>query len=241
VGASPITHLVTLSFDDGFRKSFAETARIHEELSLKACLNVFTESCKSSFKKPDSGHNAATGDWELWNELAGRGHEVMPHGYDHSNHARIPFEDSRWRIETSIGEFERNLKGFKIGEAVFNFPYNAASAAVLSYMDVSSNVGGYRIGGGWYNVFPSGEARRINTSGHGPENCESHLDAQLEEFLAGSGGWFVYNLHGLDGEGWGPVGSDYLRRLLTRLLERDGVEILPAAAALKKYGARRPA
>lgn len=230
------THLVTLSFDDGFRKSFSETARIHEALGLKACLNVFTESCKSSFTPPDPSHNAATGDWDLWNELAGRGHEIMPHGYDHSNHARIPFEDSRWRIETSIGEFERNLKGFKPAEAVFNFPYNAASAEVVSYMDAASPVRGYRLGGGWLNDFPSKKSRRISNSGYGPGNCESHLDAGLKEFLSGAGGWFVYNLHGLDEEGWGPVGSEYLRRLLERLLKTPGVEVIPAAAALGKYG-----
>lgn len=40
-----------------------------------------------------------------------------------------------------------------------------------------------------------------------------------------------YNLHGLDGEGWGPVGGDTLDRLLERLAER-GVRVLPITAAL---------
>ena len=34
------THLLTLSFDDGFRKSFYRIAEIHETYGLKACLNV---------------------------------------------------------------------------------------------------------------------------------------------------------------------------------------------------------
>ena len=36
MGNAPVSHLVTLSFDDGFRKSFGETARIYEEFGLKA-------------------------------------------------------------------------------------------------------------------------------------------------------------------------------------------------------------
>ena len=33
-------HLVTLSFDDGFKKSFARIAEIYEKHKLSACLNV---------------------------------------------------------------------------------------------------------------------------------------------------------------------------------------------------------
>jgi hypothetical protein len=33
-------HLITLSFDDGFEKSFTKTAEIHESFGLKACLNI---------------------------------------------------------------------------------------------------------------------------------------------------------------------------------------------------------
>ena len=34
------SHLVTLSFDDGFKKSFARIAEIYEKHKLSACLNV---------------------------------------------------------------------------------------------------------------------------------------------------------------------------------------------------------
>jgi len=38
--ASGKLHIVSLSFDDGFRKSFIRTAEIYEKFGLSACFNV---------------------------------------------------------------------------------------------------------------------------------------------------------------------------------------------------------
>ena len=227
-------HLITLSFDDGFRKSFTRTAEIYEASGLAACLNIFSMSCERAFKSPDEYHNVSTGTWELWNELAARGHEIMPNGYDHSNHARIPLEESRKKIDLCLEAFNKNMKGFNQAEAVFNFPYNSSTPEVEAYL--VGKVRGIRTGGSTENPWPAKELVRLGNAAFGPGNCEAHLDRHLERFLAGPEGWFVYNLHGLNDEGWGPIGEDYLRRLLERLLKIEGVEMLPAAAALKKYG-----
>ena len=45
----------------------------------------------------------------------------------------------------------------------------------------------------------------------------------------------VFNTHGLDDEGWGPIRASYLEGLLERLLAIDTVEILPSGRALAKY------
>jgi hypothetical protein len=71
----------------------------------------------------------------------------------------------------------------------------------------------------------------VTCVGFGPERCDDHLSRTIESFLAGGPGWLCYNLHGLDGEGWGPVGSDTLDRLLEDLGAR-GVRVLPITAAL---------
>jgi len=47
LGAEPAVisgkpHVVTLSFDDGFKKSFLRTAEIYEKHKLSACLNIVT-------------------------------------------------------------------------------------------------------------------------------------------------------------------------------------------------------
>ncbi len=50
--------------------------------------------------------------------------------------------------------------------------------------------------------------------------------------LAQDSGWLIFNTHGLDGEGWGPIRSAYLERLLNWLLAVESVEILPTGKAL---------
>src|SRR5438105_15713626 len=73
--------------------------------------------------------------------------------------------------------------------------------------------------------------RRVTCIGFGPDRCDDHLLRTVESFLAGPPGWLCYNLHGLDEEGWGPVGSDTLDLLLERLVA-CGVRVLPVTAAL---------
>ena len=47
------THLISFSFDDGFKNSFLKLADIHEEYGLKACLNVIASGHFPDFKKVD--------------------------------------------------------------------------------------------------------------------------------------------------------------------------------------------
>jgi len=50
--------------------------------------------------------------------------------------------------------------------------------------------------------------------------------------LAKESGWLIFNPHGLDDEGCGPIRTSDLERLLERLLEHESAEILPAGKAL---------
>jgi peptidoglycan/xylan/chitin deacetylase (PgdA/CDA1 family) len=77
-------HIVTLSFDDGFKKSSNKTAEIYEKHKLSACINVVASAHMKDFRPPDY-HNVPRGDFGLWNDLKARGHEVMPHSYKHAN------------------------------------------------------------------------------------------------------------------------------------------------------------
>ena len=58
------------------------------------------------------------------------------------------------------------------------------------------------------------------------------MDSEIEKLLAQDSGWLIYNTHGLDDEGWGPIRAAYLEKLLERLLAIDSVKIMPAAKAL---------
>jgi len=52
--------------------------------------------------------------------------------------------------------------------------------------------------------------------------------------LARESGWLIFNTHGLDEEGLGPIRASYLEAFLERLLTLDTVEILPAGRALAR-------
>ena len=82
------------------------------------------------------------------------------------------------------------------------------------------------------NPLPHKGQVKLTCSGYGPGNCEQHLNSEIDKLLAKDSGWLIYNTHGLDDEGWGPIRASYLEKLLERLLAIDSVKILPAASAL---------
>jgi len=221
-------HVVTLSFDDGFEQSSIRTAEIFERHGLVAELHVLaaghlgepSESWHSKWRK---------GDFGLWNELKARGQHVMPHGYRHANKAELPLAEAQRLIERCLEVFADELEGFEASQASFAFPYNRSSPALETWL--GDRVRAFRTGGDPVMSLPQRGQRGVTCVTFGPERCDEHLVRTIESFLSGPSGWLCYNLHGLDDEGWGPVGSDTLDRLLERLLAR-GAHVLPITAAL---------
>ena len=76
---------------------------------------------------------------------------------------------------------------------------------------------------------------KLTCTSFGPGNGEHAIDREIEKLLASKTGWLIFNTHGLDKEGWGPIRADYLDRLLDRLTAMKSVAVLPAAGALAKY------
>ena len=64
------------------------------------------------------------------------------------------------------------------------------------------------------------------------EAIDEHLEKTINAFLEGPPGWLIYNTHGIDDEGWGPVSAVYLDELLDRLTRLPGVSVLPVIPAL---------
>ena len=223
-------HIVTLSFDDGFKKSFVRTAEIYEKHKLSACLNVVAAGLPEDKYIKES----PLGDFGLWNELKKRGHEVMPHGYRHENLPSLSFEEGKGLIRRCLDVFAEKLEGFDAKQAIFNFPYNASTPELETWLP--TQVRAFRTGGGAINRLPHKEQTKLTCTSFGPANCEKAIDREIERLLARQSGWLIFNTHGLDQEGWGPIRASYLERLLERLLKIETVEILPAGKALAKYG-----
>lgn len=229
------THILTLSFDDGFRKSSIRTAKIYEKYGLKACFNIIASAHLPSFKPADEYQAASPiGDFELWNRLKARGHEIMPHGHRHANLRALPHEEATDLILQSLDIFDKELKGFDRKKAVFNFPFNASTPELDAWLP--KHVRAFRAGGGAVNPWPHRGQVKLTTGGAGGKGTtEENLDRTIDDFLTGPTGWCLITLHGLDGEGWKPIRSNYLDRLLDRLIPIHTLDIQPAAAALEKY------
>jgi peptidoglycan/xylan/chitin deacetylase (PgdA/CDA1 family) len=221
-------HVVTLSFDDGFERSSLRTAEIFERHGLVAELNVVAAG---HLGEPQNAWHSRwrNGDFELWNELKARGHHVMPHGYRHANKAELPLHEAQRLIERCLDAFATELDGFEASLASFAFPYNRSSPALEAWL--AGRVRAFRTGGDPVMPLPRPDQQRVKCASFGPERCDEHLVETVESFLAGPPGWLCYNLHGLDDEGWGPVGGDTLDGVLERLVARD-VDVLPITAAL---------
>ena len=51
------------------------------------------------------------------------------------------------------------------------------------------------------------------------------VEKSINRFLESNGGWLILTLHGLDNEGWGPLSSNYLDKLLNRLIKVNYLKI----------------
>jgi peptidoglycan/xylan/chitin deacetylase (PgdA/CDA1 family) len=229
-GQAAKTHFVTLSFDDGFKKSSIRTAEIFEKHNLTACINVIATAHLPDFVLPNEYHRWPVGDFHLWNELQERGHEIMPHGYKHANKRELPLAESQDLIRRCLDVFTKELKGFDAKKAVFNFPFNASTPAVEEWL--AGQVLAFRTGGPAINEPPRRGRSKLTCTSFGPDNIDAHLLGEIDKLLAQPSGWLIYNTHGLDEEGWGPLSSSVLDRLLARLVAIPHVSVVPAGRAL---------
>lgn len=234
------THILTLSFDDGFKKSFYKIAQIHEDFGLRACLNVIASGHLPGFKAvgqyilPE-----LLGNFDDWNTLKQRGHEIMPHSWSHLDKTKLPVDEAKELILKCLDFFETHLEGYQSGQAVYNFPFNASNEELDLF--TLTRVKAIRTGG-WMvlkdtrvNPKPGPDrTRRLGCWSEGPGNIDHWVDDQVNTFLSGPGGWLILNLHGLDDEGWGPVSAEYLRRLLRRLTTINNLELLPAGEVVNR-------
>ncbi len=237
---TPITHYLSFSFDDGFLKSFNRAAEIHEEYGLKGCFNVIATAHLPSFRQvgdyiiPD-----LMGSFNDWNRLVSKGHEVMPHTWEHLRLTEIPLSQAKKNIDKCLDYFEQNLDGYNSANAVYNYAYNASNDELDAH--TLQRVRTIRTGG-WLvieddkivNPIPtSPETNKLGCWADGPGLCDNYIQETVNDFLKGDGGWLILNLHGFDDEGWGPVSTNYYDNLLKRLVEIKSLKVLPVGEVLK--------
>lgn len=221
--------VVSFCFDDGFRASAEKIRAIFEARGLAAtfCALAAPEQAQDPFIR-----GAEIADWGYWREAVSAGHEVAPHGWAHERLSELPPAEASASLERTLEAFARELPGFEAREQIFHLAYLAAPDPVVAHL--SSRVLGVRRRMGREGLNPG----RGHVRG-GDVDCVSFGDGadelvtrRLSRF-AGEAGWLVLVLHGLDGEGWGPVRAATLERALDHLLAAC-VEVRPAGAVLRE-------
>ena len=177
------------------------------------------------------------GDFDDWNRLKSRGHEVMPHTWEHLNLTHVPLSKAKSNIEKCLMYFERHLDGYSAKNAVYNFAFNASTPELDLF--TLKHVGAVRTAG-WLvlentrlNPIPNRKrAVRLGCWSNGPDYCDKFVEDEINSFLSGPGGWLILNTHGLDNEGWGPLRAGFLDGLLKRLVDIRHLEIVPTGVLL---------
>ena len=138
------------------------------------------------------------------------------------------------KIVNSHPRIRLKNQNFEPSKAVFNFPFNASTPVVEEWL--AGEVMAFRTGGPANNPLPHGGQSKLTCTSSGPENIDAHLTGEIEKLLSQPAGWLIYNTHGLDDEGWGPLSASVLNRLLARLVAMPHVSVIPAGRVLVAAG-----
>jgi hypothetical protein len=152
-----------------------------------------------------------------------RGHLIHPHGWNHALLTSMPEADAIENIQLCLDAFEE--AGFPVANTVFHYPYNSGTRPL--HERLLTRVAGVRVGGTGHNSISDLQSRVLHCTANGPNGCDEHLLEQLNTLKTSRPAAFIYNLHGLDGEGWGPLRSDTLRRVLTLLSTSNDLNYWP--------------
>jgi len=208
---------VGIVFDDGFIKSSLKTAELYEEFGIRAVFAVLAD--------PTVNFVPGCGDWKLWNELQKRGHIIQPHGYTHANLRNVTHEEGVQLVDRALKSFEDNLEGFKAKDCIYCFTYNLSTPRLVEYL--LPKVRAVRHGGSAFLTDADLKARVWHSTTFGPEDpagdFEKHLD-RAKEIEAKA---LFYVPHGIDGEYWGAMKLESLRRILDRIVNGEDFEYWP--------------
>ena len=223
--------LLTITFDDGFADSCTRIAAIYETFGLKASFNIIAGAGTPGYVVPDEWHNAPYGGWDLWRDLAARGHEINPHSWSHRNHAAMPYVQAQAEVDKSLEAFERELKGFRRADAVYMFPYNRGGPEIESY--VLEQCRAFRVGGEPMNPLPSRSLQRLGSVTSNSGVCDAEVSYWVNEWQNREPAWLLFSAHGLNQEGWGPMTPGGLQRILERVKKLPDAAIVTPSAALR--------
>jgi len=197
------------------RKSSLATAGLFEEFRLPAVFAVIAEP-------KDFALNFVKGDFAMWNELQSRGHLVQPHGYTHAKLTDLPHERAIGELEMCLAAFGEKLDGFDAKRAVYCYAYNCGNDRMNGWL--RPRVRATRQTGSGFLSQRELDAGAWNCETFGPGDPAGELNGLLDRAKRERPAGFLFTLHGVDGEAWGAIALDGLRRVLERIVSDEAFE-----------------
>jgi peptidoglycan/xylan/chitin deacetylase (PgdA/CDA1 family) len=184
------------TFDDG-NVSSPVIASIFESYGLRASFFIVAGAV------PDT-------QWSMWRDLAGKGHEIGNHSMTHTIDLSDPTLSDQ-TLNTEINDAQ-TLIAQKLGTRplAFAFPWHAYSdrslkVAFQNHFAVRKT----DIGESTYHFVFFDQDHSVDEA-----HALADANAQLADTVA-VGGWYVAAGHGIDGDGWSPITSNFLNQHLT--------------------------
>ncbi len=126
------------------------------------------------------------------------------------------------------------MKGFDISKSIYYLTYNRSTPEVDDYL--LTKVKTIRTTGqeGITVTGMNNEAEMAhqiyNCSWHGPDNCGEHLLTTLKQAEKLQPKVFMYMLHGLDNEVWGPIHAHTLEHALDYIIESPWLDYVDTSS-----------
>ncbi|KRB84839.1 polysaccharide deacetylase family protein [Noviherbaspirillum sp. Root189] len=182
------------TFDDGYATSTA-IGSIFEKAGLRATFYIIP------------GVIPADG-WSMWQALRDKGHEIGNHSMTHPDFVNTVMSDQQ--LDTEINGAQRLIEQ-KLGirPQTFAFPYHLYTDRALKVAQ-QNHVAVRKM-----NLGDPGYQFAFFDTDHGTDLAGTlvTVNRQLDEVVK-AGGWFVAGGHGIDGDGWSPVTTEFLQKHL---------------------------
>jgi len=211
---------VCFTFDDNFKESFSRIAELYESFGIRALF-----ACVG--RPPSDWEPIGLGDWKIWNELVARGHAVEPHGLDHSNFSEKTEDQAREDVLECIKIYRSELEGFDPNRSFWHYPFNTDLPSVNPW--ILEHFAGIRSGGTGMNTESDLNSRILRVTTFGPGDCGSHLRETIDQAERIKPKLLFYCMHGVDGQGWGPIKLTDLSEAIKRIKGSEQFEMINPA------------
>lgn len=167
--------------------------------------------------------------WSMWQTLAAKGHEIANHSLSHPDFVKTVMSDQQLDTEINGGQ---KLIQQKLGirTETFAFPYHLYTDRALKV--AQQNHFAVRK----MNLDEPGYQFAFFDTDHGSDLAGTlvTVNRQLDEAVK-AGGWFVAGGHGIDGDGWSPVTTEFLQKHLAHAAQYSSTLWTDTFANISRY------